>query len=77
MYTKQALRALGSPELSDDQKRQLDESGMLIVENVLSKAQCKEIADEFERLHALEKDTGGKEVHVEPGARRNQSRYLL
>jgi len=70
MYTKQALRALGSPELSDDQKRQLDESGMLIVENVLTKAQCKEIADEFERLHALEKDTGGKEVHVEPGARR-------
>jgi len=70
MDTKQALRALGSPELSDGQKRQLDESGMLIVENVLSKAQCKEIADEFERLHALEKDTGGKEVHVEPGARR-------
>jgi hypothetical protein len=70
MYTKQALRALGSLELSDDQKRQLDESGMLIVEDVLTKAQCKEIADEFERLHALERDTGGKEVHVEPGARR-------
>ena len=70
MYTKQALRAFGSPQLSDDQKRQLDESGMLIVENVLTKAQCSEIADEFERLHALERDAGGKEVHVEPGARR-------
>ena len=28
------------------------------------------MAAEFERLHALERDTGGKEVHVEPGARR-------
>ena len=70
MYTKQALRAFGGPELSNDQKRELDVTGMLIVENVLSKAQCKQIANEFERLHALERDTGGKEVHVEPGARR-------
>ena len=28
------------------------------------------MGEEFERLHAAEKDTGGKEVHVEPGARR-------
>jgi ectoine hydroxylase-related dioxygenase (phytanoyl-CoA dioxygenase family) len=70
MYTKEALRAFGSPELTAEQKQQLDETGMLIVENVLTKAQCDEINAEFERLHALEKETGGKEVHVEPGARR-------
>ena len=28
------------------------------------------MAEEFERLHAAERDTGGQEVHVEPGARR-------
>ena len=26
--------------------------------------------DEFERIHATEAETGGHEVHVEPGARR-------
>jgi ectoine hydroxylase-related dioxygenase (phytanoyl-CoA dioxygenase family) len=70
MYTKEALRAFGSPELTAEQKKQLDDTGMLIVENVLTKAECAEINAEFERLHALEKETGGKEVHVEPGARR-------
>lgn len=70
MYAKQVLRAFGSPELSAEQKRALDETGMLIVEDVLSQAECQAMADEFERLHALERDTGGKEVHVEPGARR-------
>jgi ectoine hydroxylase-related dioxygenase (phytanoyl-CoA dioxygenase family) len=70
MYTKEALRAFGSPELTAEQKTQLDDTGMLVVENVLTKAECDEINSEFERLHALERDTGGKEVHVEPGARR-------
>ncbi len=72
MYTRQALRELGvSPTtLSDAQKHELDEKGFFIVENVLSKADCKMIGEEFERIHALEKERGGHEVHVEPGARR-------
>ena len=40
VYTKQALRAFGSPELTPAQKREFDETGMLIVENVLTKAEC-------------------------------------
>jgi ectoine hydroxylase-related dioxygenase (phytanoyl-CoA dioxygenase family) len=70
MYTKEALRALGASELSAEQKRRLDEDGFVIVEDVISKAQAIRMGEEFERLHAAEKDTGGKEVHVEPGARR-------
>jgi hypothetical protein len=70
MYTKEALRAFGSPELTAPQKQQFDDIGMLIVEGVLTQAECRQMADEFERLHAAEKETGGSEVHVEPGARR-------
>ena len=71
MYTKQALRALGvTSDLSAAHKGELDEVGFIIVEDVISKAQARRMAGEFERLHAAERDTGGKEVHVEPGARR-------
>lgn len=72
MYTRQALHELGvSPgTLSTVQKREFDEQGFFIVENVLSKADCKLMCDEFERIHAAEADQGGHEVHVEPGARR-------
>lgn len=72
MYTKQALRELGvTPStLSPRQKQQLDENGFLIVENVLSSAECKLMGETFDRLHAAEKGQGGHEVHVEPGARR-------
>ena len=71
MYTKQALRALGvKGDLSVEQKHTLDEVGFIIVEDVITKTQAGEMAAEFERLHALEKEVGGNEVHVEPGARR-------
>ncbi|HEV7251500.1 MAG TPA: phytanoyl-CoA dioxygenase family protein [Mesorhizobium sp.] len=72
MYTKQALRALGvtAADFTDAHKKQLDELGYVIVENVLSRDECRQIADEFERVHAAESDRGGHEVHVEPGARR-------
>lgn len=72
MYTKQALRELGvtTSTLSPRQKQQLDENGFLIVENVLSSAECKLMGETFDRLHAAEKGQGGHEVHVEPGARR-------
>jgi ectoine hydroxylase-related dioxygenase (phytanoyl-CoA dioxygenase family) len=72
MYTRQALHDLGvdTHTLSDAQKRQLDEQGFFIAENALSAQDCEAMRNEFERIHAAEKDQGGHEVHVEPGARR-------
>jgi ectoine hydroxylase-related dioxygenase (phytanoyl-CoA dioxygenase family) len=72
MYTKQALRELGvtPATLTDAQKRQLDEEGFFTVENVLSEADLELMRAEFERMHGEEREQGGHEVHVEPGARR-------
>jgi len=72
MYTKQALRDLGvtPTTLSEPQKRQLDDEGFFIVENVLTPDDCAAMRAEFDRIHATEKERGGHEVHVEPGARR-------
>lgn len=72
MYTKQALRNLGvGPDaITAAQKRQLDEQGFFIVENVLSPDEIERMRGAFEDLQARERDTGGHEVHVEPGARR-------
>ena len=72
MYTRQALHELGvGPEtLAADQKRQLDEQGFFIVKNVLGADDLQHMRAEFERIHAAERDQGGHEVHVEPGARR-------
>lgn len=72
MYTKEALRQLGvtPATLSAHQKQQLDEQGFFIVENVLSRVECKAMGEAFDRLYDAEKGQGGHEVHVEPGARR-------
>jgi ectoine hydroxylase-related dioxygenase (phytanoyl-CoA dioxygenase family) len=72
MYTKQALRDLGIRLdcISAAQKTQLDDEGYFIVENVLSADEVRTMREEFERIHAQERDKGGHEVHVEPGARR-------
>ncbi len=72
MYTRQALHNLGIKMncITDAQKKQLDDEGFFFVENVLSKADVQTMRDEFERVHADEKENGGHEVHVEPGARR-------
>ena len=72
MYTRQALRELGvlPDTLSESQKRQFDSQGFFTVENVLSSGDVERMRSEFERIHAAEKDQGGHEVHVEPGARR-------
>ncbi|MFL5332705.1 MAG: phytanoyl-CoA dioxygenase family protein [Geminicoccaceae bacterium] len=72
MYTKQALRELGvtPATLTDAQQRQLDEEGFFTVENVLSEADLELMRAEFERMHNEEREQGGHEVHVEPGARR-------
>jgi hypothetical protein len=72
MYTKQALREIGleGSGLTDAQRKALDEQGYFLVEGVYSKAECRAMADEFDRLTAVERDKGGHEVHVEPGAPR-------
>jgi ectoine hydroxylase-related dioxygenase (phytanoyl-CoA dioxygenase family) len=72
MHTKQALRELGvtASTITDNQKRQFDEQGYIIVENVLTSQDCERMRDAFERIHADERENGGHEVHVEPGARR-------
>jgi ectoine hydroxylase-related dioxygenase (phytanoyl-CoA dioxygenase family) len=57
-------------ELTAAQKQQLDDDGFIIVENYYSRAEAKEMAEEFDRLHRKEGDKGGHEVHVEPGAPR-------
>ncbi len=67
MYTKQALREIGltGDELSDGQKRQLDGQGFFIIEGFYSRAEAREMADEFDRLHAREGEKGGHEVQPE------------
>lgn len=72
MYTKQALHELGvsNSDMTDEQKTALDEKGFYIVPDALSRSECREMATAFEKLHAVEAENGGHEVHVEPGARR-------
>lgn len=72
MYTKQALRQIGvtDRDMTTDQKTALDNDGFYIVPDVLSAEECADMAAAFEQIHALEQETGGHEVHVEPGARR-------
>ena len=72
MYTKQALREIGvtGREMSEAQRRSLDENGFFIQEGVFTAAQCRIMAEAFDRLHGREGDKGGHEVHVEPGAPR-------
>lgn len=72
MYTRHALRLLGvtGREMSETQRRSLDDAGFFIVEGVFTPAQCRVMAAEFDRLSAQEGERGGHEVHVEPGAPR-------
>jgi len=72
MYSREALRELGVTQttISTAQKAQLDDQGFFIVENVLSSADTASMRAEFERIHGAEREKGGHEVHVEPGARR-------
>ncbi len=72
MYTKQALREIGvtGAEMTAAQREALDRDGFFIVERVYSQGECRAMAEEFDRLSALEGAKGGHEVHVEPGAPR-------
>jgi ectoine hydroxylase-related dioxygenase (phytanoyl-CoA dioxygenase family) len=72
MNTQTALAQLGISvaDLTPEQRRQFDEEGYFIVENVFSPAEVEEMRAEFERLRAIEGELGGHEVHIEPGAPR-------
>ncbi|TKA76231.1 hypothetical protein B0A55_06391 [Friedmanniomyces simplex] len=71
MYTKQALRAFGAnTALTAEKAQQLDDLGYFILGDLFSAEQCREMAADFERVYEEEKESGGHEVHVEPGARR-------
>jgi hypothetical protein len=54
MYTKQALRGLGvtSASITDAQKKQLDEQGFFIAEDVLLAGDLEIMRAEFDRIHA-------------------------
>jgi len=72
MDTAQALAELGvNPDaLSREQIEQFDTLGYLIVPDVFSPAQVAEMRSEVDRLHKIEGEFGGHEVHIEPGAMR-------
>ena len=71
MYSKHALRALGIHEaLPEPYRLSLEEKGFFVVEDALSADACAVMAAEFDRLHALEGNQGGHEVHIEPNAAR-------
>jgi hypothetical protein len=72
MDTREALAKLGiSPgDLTPDQKKQFDEQGFFIAENVFTPAEVEEMRNEYERLRGIEGKFGGHEVHIEPGAPR-------
>jgi ectoine hydroxylase-related dioxygenase (phytanoyl-CoA dioxygenase family) len=71
MNTLQAMVALGlDPDLTETQRRALDEQGYFIVADVFSPADVAEMRSEIARLTALEGSFGGHEVHIEPGAPR-------
>lgn len=72
MYSKEALHTLGVQpnDFAAEQRDQLDRLGFYVARGVYSAAECREMAEEFDRLHAEEQEAGGSEVHVEPGARR-------
>jgi len=72
MNTSEALAELGITvnDLAAPQRKQFDEDGFFIVEDVFSPFEVAEMRNEFDRLRAIEGEFGGHEVHIEPGAPR-------
>jgi len=68
--TAEALAALGVGPLTEEQKRQFDEQGYFIVEDVFTPDEVAEMRSEWERLRGIEGELGGHEVHIEPGTPR-------
>ena len=72
MNTQQALAQLGisTADLTSKQRRQFDEDGYFVVEDVFDPDEVAEMRAEFDRLRSIEGEFGGHEVHIEPGAPR-------
>jgi ectoine hydroxylase-related dioxygenase (phytanoyl-CoA dioxygenase family) len=72
MNTQEALAKLGISvnDLTPAQRKQFDEEGYFIAENVFTPAEVEEMRSEFDRLRGIEGEYGGHEVHIEPGAPR-------
>ena len=72
MNTKDALAKLGVSvkDITPAQRKQFDEDGYFVAENVFSPAEVDEMRNEFDRLLEIEGKFGGHEVHIEPGAPR-------
>ena len=56
--------------MNDRQRKQLDEQGYLIFENLLSTLGIEALLTRLEELWAVEGDQAGEENYVEPGVRR-------
>ena len=56
--------------MNGQQRKQLDEQGYLIFQNLLSPAQIEIILSRLEELWAMEGDKAGEENYIEPGVRR-------
>ena len=72
MNTQQALAQLGisTADLTPEQRRQFDEDGYFVVEDVFGLEEVAQMRSEFDRLRSIEGEFGGHEVHIEPGAPR-------
>jgi hypothetical protein len=78
MNSELALHEIGADdnELSPRQRAALDRDGFFIVEGV-DAPECREMAEEFDRMSALEGARSGSEVDVELGARQLTQRDYL
>jgi len=70
--TAEALRQLGAgpDQLSDEDRKQLDEDGYLPIPNALAPGQVAALRARFDQLVQEEGDRAGLEVHQEPGTHR-------
>ena len=68
MDTRAALQQLGIGDLTDAQRRKLDDDGYFIIENAFSEDQRARMAAEVDRMAGIEGDKAGSEVSIERGA---------
>lgn len=68
----EALSQAGVTEdtLTDEEKKQLDEQGFIMVRNFISQEKVEQLRQRFEEIIEEEGEEAGKEVHQEKGARR-------
>jgi ectoine hydroxylase-related dioxygenase (phytanoyl-CoA dioxygenase family) len=72
MNSSMALEQLNisAADLTSEMRKQLDEQGYFVMEDVFTPEECAEMASEVDRIAEAEKAGGGGEVSVEAGATR-------